>query len=200
MKKIFTLAIATLIYLISHAQPGFNDSVAFARSKLKLYGMEGLGGFAVANIASGLVLANNTHGAVKYFWQMNAYWNFFNLGIAGLGYLGTRKDLLKKYSFGENYTEQQKIEKLYVFNAGLDVAYIATGILLRQKGKIEPDADMRDKLTGYGNSIAVQGGVLLLMDAAMVMLHHKNTVRMGKKLQQIELSAAPGVFAFTYKF
>ncbi len=198
--RIRFLVIGMIICATAAAQQSFNDSISFARNNLKQKDMVGLGSFAMANIATGFVLANNTHGEAKYFWRMNAYWNFFNLGIAGMGYLGARKDLLKKYSFSENYTEQQKIEKIYVFNAGLDAAYIATGILLRQKGKLETDIDKRDKLKGFGTSIIAQGGLLGIMDLTMIMLHHKNTIRMGDKLHQIELSAAPGVFALAYKF
>ncbi len=197
--RVTILVITLFIYSGTLAQRPFNDSIAFARNNLKQKDMVGLGSFALVNIASGFIVANSTHGEAKYFWRMNAYWNFFNLGVAGLGYIAARKDLLKRYSFSENYAKQQKIEKIYVFNAGLDVAYIATGLLLRQKGKLEAGIDSRDKLNGFGASITAQGGVLLLMDCAMIALHHKNTVRMGNKLHQIELSAAPGLFSLTYK-
>ena len=50
-----------------------------------------LGGFALANIAVGAVAASQTSGETKAFHKMNVYWNLFNLGIAGVGLLGSRK-------------------------------------------------------------------------------------------------------------
>jgi hypothetical protein len=40
-----------------------------------------------------------------------------------------------------------------------------------------------DQLKGYGTSIILQGGFLLLMDGAMILLHHRNTLRLRKKMR-----------------
>ncbi|MEO6962674.1 MAG: hypothetical protein ABIY90_11935, partial [Puia sp.] len=52
--------------------------------------------------------------------------------------------------------------------------------------------DGRDQFKGYGTSIAVQGGFLLLMDGVMLMLHHKNSLRLNNKVRRWELNAGPG--------
>lgn len=199
MKKLiplFILLIATSSIKAQH----FNDSIAFSRYVLNDKAMRTLGTFATANIISGFILANNTHGEAKYFWHMNAYWNLANLGIAGLNLLQTQLVPLKHYSFTGNLKEQLKIEKTYVLNLGLDAGYITTGILLRSKGKVTTDINKQDRLKGYGTSIIVQGALLGVMDIVMLSLHHKNTERMHNRLNSLELTAAPGALALTYKF
>ena len=109
-----------------------------------------------------------------------------------MGYIGARKAMARKYDLADNEKAQLSIEKLYVFNSGLDLAYIAGGFYLRERGKSESDFEKRSKLRGYGSSIAVQGGFLLLMDAIVFSLHRKNTRRMDRKLQKLEIEAGPG--------
>jgi hypothetical protein len=96
--------------------------------------------------------------------------------------------------------EQHKIEKLYVFNMGLDLAYIAGGFYLRERGNSEPVPDKKDQFSGYGSSIAVQGGFLLLMDVIVYSLHHRQTSRMEHKLEKLELAAGPGWLGLSYRF
>lgn len=78
------------------------------------------------------------------------------------------------------------LEKIYIFNFGLDFAYIASGFYLREKGKSTVNMNTADQLKGYGTSIVIQGAFLLLMDGVMIRLHHRNTARMNKKLRQLE--------------
>jgi hypothetical protein len=200
MKKIFLILVGLSFFVCVDAQKGFNDSIALSRNRLTKNAMITLGSWAVANIASGFIAANNANGEAKYFWLMNSYWNFFNLGIAGLAYAGIGKALSRKYSFMENYIAQHAVEKLYVFNVGLDLVYITGGFYLRERGLRESDAKMQDKYRGYGSSIIFQGGFLLLMDCVMYSLHHKNTKRMNSKLQKLELTAGPGGIGLGYKF
>jgi hypothetical protein len=193
-----------MIFLIpvvsTQAQKTFNDSIAESRNRLTKNAMIVLGGWAVANIASGFIVANNTNGEAKYVWRMNAYWNFINLGLAGLGYIGTRKLMSRKYEYADNLEAQQNIEKLYVFNAGLDLAYIAGGFYLRERGNRETDPDKINQFKGYGTSIIIQGGFLLMMDCVMYTLHHRNTRRMNNKIKQIEINAGPGGLGMIYHF
>ena len=199
MKVILLLAVFLFSLTSLVAQTGFNDSIALSRNTLNANAMKTLGTFAVANIASGFAIANNTNGETKYFWRMNAYWNFFNLGLAGINLLQSHKMFAKKYSFTENYKAQQTIEKIYAINLGLDAAYITAGVLLRSKGKIATGKS-KDQLKGYGSSIILQGALLGVMDLVMINLHHKNTRRMNDKLNNLELTAAPGALSLTYNF
>jgi hypothetical protein len=200
MKKLFLFFIAALFVANTMAQQNFNDSIALARNKLTKGAMITLGSWSVANITSGFIIAGHTRGEAKYAWRMNGFWNILNLGIAGMGYAVARRTVIKQTNFPGNYKGQQAIEKLYLFNAGLDIAYIAGGFYLREKGKTEAGTDKRDQLKGYGTSIAIQGGFLLLMDAVMFGLHHKNTNRMNKKWGQVEVNAGPGGLGVSYVF
>jgi hypothetical protein len=159
-----------------------------------------LGSWAAVNIVSGFIVAGQTSGEAKYFWKMNAYWNLVNGGLAIMGYLGARKAMAKKFGFSENESAQLSMEKLYAFNFGLDLAYIATGFFLREKGNNTTNLKSKDQLRGYGTSIVVQGGFLLIMDAIVLSLHHKNSVRLNNKLKNLELNAGANGIGMLYRF
>jgi hypothetical protein len=200
MKKIYALSIHLLIWLSAVAQQNFNDSIANSRNLITEKAMITLGSWAAVNIISGFIIAGQTQGEAKYAWQMNAYWNFVNGGLAVMGYIGARKAMARKYGFADNVAAQQSIEKLYAFNFGLDLAYIAGGFYLREKGKNTENLKSRDQFMGYGTSIIVQGGFLLLMDGIILSLHHINSVRLNKKLKSLELGAGPNGIGLSYKF
>jgi len=200
MKLVIPLLLYVLLTLQVTAQRRFNDSLAMARNCLTQKAMLALGSWAVVNIGSGFILASQSTGEAKYFWNMNAYWNFINLGLAGLGYINALRASRREFSFSGNFDAQQSIEKLYVFNMGLDLAYIAGGFYLRQRGYNQNSTDSRDRYIGYGTSIALQGGFLFGMDALMYILHHRNTRVMNKRLEHLEFGAGPGGLALRYSF
>lgn len=159
-----------------------------------------LGSWAAANITSGFIVASQTTGETKYFWQMNAYWNLVNGGLAILGYINAGKAMTRKYDLSENVAAQGSMEKLYAFNFGLDLAYIASGFFLRAKGTNETNPASQDQLNGYGSSLVLQGGFLLLMDGLLLSLHHKNSLRLNNKLKTLGLVAAPNGLGLVYVF
>ena len=134
MKKLFLLLPVLLLSVNILAQQDFNDSIANSRNRITEKAMIVLGSWAAVNITSGFIIAGQSQGESKYFWQMNAYWNLINGGLAVMGYLGARKAMAKKYGLAENESAQLSIEKLYAFNFGLDLAYIATGFFPARKG------------------------------------------------------------------
>ena len=71
---------------------------------------------------------------------------------------------------------QNRIEKTYLINAGLDVVYVGAGLLMN---KTSDNQKNPEKFKGYGNSIMVQGGFLLLYDAIIYAIHRKH----GKQLK-----------------
>jgi hypothetical protein len=200
LKKIFSIITGLLCWISLQAQQQFNDSLALSRNKISKDAMIVLGSWAAANIASGLIVAGQTTGETKYVWQMNAYWNLVNGGLAVMGYINARKAMTKKYGYPENVGAQSSMEKLYAFNLGLDLAYIATGLFLGEKGMHETNQKSQEQLKGYGTSIIIQGGFLFLMDGIVLSLHHKNSVRLNKKLKNLELAAAPNGLGLVYMF
>jgi hypothetical protein len=80
MKKGLIFIILAIAFTDVKAQSNFNDSIARSRNRISKNAMIVLGSWAVANICSGLIIAGNTSGETKYGWQMDGYWNGFNLG------------------------------------------------------------------------------------------------------------------------
>lgn len=170
------------------------------RNKITKNAMIVLGSWAAANITSGFIAASQTTGETKYFWQMNAYWNLVNGGLAILGYINARKAMTRKFDLSENVAAQGSMEKLYAFNLGLDLAYIASGFFLHEKGTNETNPESQDQLKGYGTSLIIQGGFLLLMDGIVLSLHHKNSLRLNNKLKNLGLTATPNGLGVVYLF
>jgi len=200
MKKTTFIILFICSFSLLFGQQSFNDSIAYTRNKTTETAMIVLGSWAAANIASGFIIGGQTEGETKYFWKMNAYWNLVNGGLAVMGYLNARKAMAKKFGLADNVSAQLAMEKLYAFNFGLDLAYIAAGFFLREKGVNETNLKSQDQLKGYGSSIILQGGFLLLMDGVMIWVHHKNSVRLNNKLRGLDLAMGPGGLGLRYSF
>lgn len=126
-------------------------------------GMMILGSWALLNLLIGTIGSFRTRGQVQAFHQMNAYWNLVNLGIAGYGFWQASQISLV-VNFWEVLTAQQEIEKVLLFNAALDLAYMAIGFFLVERGlRLE-----KERWIGFGKSILLQGAFLLLFDGTLV--------------------------------
>jgi len=153
-------------------------------------GMLILGGWAVGNIIWGGLAAGQTSGQTKAFHQMNMYWNSVNLVIAGFGYWQASRETAGS-GFWATMDAQQNIEKILLFNAALDVAYVAGGLYLKERGlRIN-----KDKFVGFGKSIILQGAFLLTFDAVMYTFHHIHADELPQIVNQISLG--PTGFAIT---
>ena len=150
-----------------------------------------LAGWSAANlVVSGI--GTKTHNAeVRYFHQMNVMWGGINLAIAGLGYWGAGKEKIDNPNLAAVLKHQSKIEKTYLINAGLDLVYVGTGLLMNKTSDHQKNPD---KFKGYGNSFMLQGGFLLLYDAVNYAIHRKH----GKQLDKLELSGGPGSVSLAY--
>lgn len=141
-----------------------------------------LGGYAVANMAVSGIAVGQTTGETHYFHQMNLYWNAVNLGIAGFGLLGLRKQNPTTESLADAVQKHQAIKKTLLINAGLDVVYVAGGLVLAGQANAHPD--QADKLRGYGKAVAAQGAFLLVFDTINYLIFKQRGDR-----QQIQLTA-----------
>lgn len=154
-------------------------------------GMLILGGWAVGNMIWGGIAASQTSGQTKAFHQMNLYWNSVNVVIAGFGYWQATKENTGT-DFWSTMNAQQSMEKLLLFNAALDVAYIAGGMYLKERGlRIN-----KDKFVGFGKSVILQGVFLLTFDAVMYTFHHTHAKELPQILNQVSL----GPSGFNVKF
>ena len=150
-------------------------------------GMLVLGSWAVGNIAYSGVRAIRTNGERQRFHEMNVFWNEVNLGIAIPGYLTSRKN--KELSLAVSMRAQSQIEKSLLFNTGLDVGYMAAGLYLRELGRNRTDVEERDRFTGWGQSLVLQGGFLFVYDIAMFIVHRRHGERgIMKLLDNVQFS------------
>ena len=161
------LSISTSILSQNLTLPNFNQE----RNDLNRKGMVVLGSWAGANLITNGILLSNSSGSDKYFYQMNVYWNVVNGILAGLGVFGAKK-MQGNLSAFQSLEEQSSTEKTFLINTGLDVAYVMTGVYLLEKSK--NSIDSQDMLKGYGQSVILQGGFLLLFDGIMYGLHRSH--------------------------
>lgn len=140
-----------------------------------------LGSWATANIISSFAFGRgeNEH---HYFWQMNGYWNSVNLAIAGLGYWAANRASSKSDGL-EILMSNIKLEKSFLFNTALDLAYVTGGFYLKELGK--NNVKERERLTGFGNSIIAQGSFLFAFDLVnyIIASHRTSSIKSNLQLQ-----------------
>lgn len=166
--RVFSILMVGLLAASSLFSQSFNDQ-AFGNNQQQLQrrGMLTLGGWAAGNILYSAISLGNATGSDRAFHQMNLGWGGINLGLATLGYLNALKPGTTGY--GLLLRKQQSLEKVFLFNAGLDIAYISTGFYLKERSR-RNDGNS-DRNHGFGNSLLLQGGGLLLFDGVMYLLH-----------------------------
>ena len=160
----------------------FNSQRTKTDQKLML----SLGSWASMNmLGSGIGWARSNSEENKYFHQMNVMWNLVNLGLAIPGYIKAKQDNSVK-SVYHLLEAQRKTETIFLVNAGIDLAYIGSGLLLRSRA---PNVEKSSQFMGYGNSMILQGGFLLLFDWIAYSIHRKNAKnQLAPILQKIEPS------------
>ena len=135
--------------------------------------MIGLGSWASLNlVGSGIAWATAQNEEMKNFHQMNVMWNVVNLGLAIPGFIKA-KNGKQELTFFETMEEQRKTETIFLINSGIDIAYMSAGLLLRSNAS--EALEKEDQFRGYGNSLLVQGGFLLLFDWIAYSIHRKHS-------------------------
>ena len=76
---------------------------------------------------------------------------------------------------------------MFLINAGLDVAYMGTGFLLRHLST--RNYKRPELLLGYGNSVILQGGFLFLFDGVMYLIQKNHKLDF---LGDMNLTMVPG--------
>ncbi|WP_046242336.1 DUF6992 family protein [Hymenobacter terrenus] len=169
---------------------------ADGRTRLDQRGLTVLGGWAVSNLLVSGIATSQTEGSAHYLHQMNLGWGAVNLVLAGTGYLAARRAARQPVADrAGNVRHQLRTENLYLFNAGLDVAYMATGLYLLEKGRNPTASGSSDRWRGYGQSLLLQGGFLLLFDGFQYMAHHRHGRGLYPLLSRVSLG--PGAVAIT---
>lgn len=197
MRKITTLLFALTLSLSLAAQKTELQSFDQERNRITKKSMMVLGGWSAGNIIAS-AFATKTHNAeMRYFHQMNVQWNSINLAIAVLGYLGAVSgDRNSSNTLSAVLKRQHGVEKTYMLNLGLDVAYMAGGLYMTERSKSRSNPA---KLKGYGNAIIFQGGFLLLYDGVIYFLHKKHGKKLNRLLDKVEITGAPGGVSLVVK-
>lgn len=145
-------------------------AIATEQLKLNMDGMMVLLVWAIGNIIVGLLLANHHKKSAvqRSFYMGNAVWNIVNALIAIVtmvmlsntvpGYMQLKEIIYRFFTF----------EKLLLFNLGLDIAYVAIGSFLVERGK----HIRKPSFEGYGRALWVQGGFLFLLDTVLYIVNN----------------------------
>jgi hypothetical protein len=161
--------------------------------------MIGLGTWAVGNFAlSGYGWATAANAQDKYFHQMNVMWNTVNIGLAVPGYIRAKNANLG-LNEAQTWEAQQKTQKIFLVNSAMDLGYLASGLVLKQQNST--DASKQAQFEGYGNSLLLQGGFLLLFDLSAYWIHqHHGYVLQKANASNLKLSTSGVDMRIIYKF
>jgi hypothetical protein len=161
--------------------------------------MIGLGTWAVGNFAlSGYGWATAANAQDTYFHQMNVMWNTVNIGLAVPGYIRAKNANLG-LNEAQSWAAQNKTQKIFLVNSAMDLGYLASGLVLKQQ--TSTDASKQAQFEGYGNSLLLQGGFLLLFDLSAYWIHqHHGYVLQKANASNLKLSTSGVDMRIIYKF
>lgn len=152
-------------------------------------GMGALLGWAAGNMAFGAYgWATAERERAKYFHQMNLMWNTVNAAIGGIGLAQAINEDPDGLTTVETIEKTRSMQQILLFNAGLDVAYVATGFWLRERGGNSNDV----QLSGYGDSLLIQGGFLFAFDLVLWGLHQQSLADFKATVRPAFNGEAPG--------
>jgi hypothetical protein len=173
-----------------YAQSTTPDLADFNAERLRIsrVGMAVLGSWAIGNLGLGALRVGQLQGEDKYFHQMNMYWNAVNLALAGFGYYKAATTDDSALSAFASLKEHYGTEKILLLNTGLDVAYIIGGLYLLERGNNHEAGNKRDQFRGFGHSVIVQGGFLLLFDLALYLVQHHHLKRAQHLFEHLTLT------------
>lgn len=192
----FLLATLLLLALPVFSQEVSLDDFNAERLRLNKAGMQVLGGWAIVNLGVSGIAVWQTSGEVKAFHQMNIGWGLVNLSLAGFGYHNALHAPTDLGAF-ESISAHESLLRIFLFNAGLDVAYMAGGAYMIERSKnVEKNSE---RLSGFGKSVIMQGAFLFLFDGIMYLAHLRHG---NQELAQVisGLSLGPNGIGYTLRF
>jgi len=153
-------------------------AINHTRELLAERGMAVLGTWALLNLLISGYQVNRSEVRIEamYFHQMNLGWNFVNALLAVWGMLQAQPNHVAGLSLPESLTAQFNFEKILLFNAGLDVAYVCIGSWLRARATTAHK--LPERLLGFGRSLWLQGAFLLVFDVGFYLVYHQQARRL----------------------
>lgn len=152
------------------------ESFNLNRIAINKLGMYILGGWAVLNLGAGTVGAALSEGRTRYFFIMNASWNVVNLGIAAFSLYSNLTADIAGFTLAQSWAEYSSTREILLLNAGLDVAYMMSGLFLRELSRRGNRADL---WKGFGDALLIQGGFLFVFDVVLYLVHGQNGVALA---------------------
>ena len=184
-----TAARFTIIFIIiSYTCAVYGQQDEFINLSLKHYSdqknaMIILGTWGLVNaITGGIAMMRTTNQEMRSFYQMNLGWGLVNTAIAGLGYYSAMNGQLDPHQPLELLRQNEKIKSILLLNAGLDVAYMVSGLYLIERSR--RNSDNADRWRGFGKSIILQGAFLFAFDLGVYLHFNKNTNEVIKLFSQ----------------
>jgi hypothetical protein len=128
-----------------------------------------LGSWATINVALSALQLSRTRGSTQAFHQMNLGWGAINLGLAGIGIWNSTHGSINNLDLFASQEELHKIQRTFLFNAGLDVGYMVAGLWMRDRSHYV--TKNTDRMRGFGQSILLQGAFLFVFDLGAYFYH-----------------------------
>jgi hypothetical protein len=195
-----TIAILLLLCPLSLlAQSSRFDSVNRERNRIVEKGMLVLTGWGVANIGTGLVGMANTTGETRAFHRANVFAGSINVLFGQLSYWVARSASKRSSTPLETLREQEKAEKLFLLNTGIDLAYVALGAYIKERGNRFTGED-RSRQRGLGSSLMLQGAFLFVFDGVMYLLQNRNGNRLTPGTVSLELGSTANGLGLCLRF
>lgn len=135
------------------------------RLNVNLLGMKLLGSWGALNLVVGLAAGLRGEGPARSFHLMNAGWGAVNLGLAAWGGCDAAHADAAGFTLAQALSEQRSIENIFLFNAGLDLAYVAGGAWMLERS--QRGGERAALLDGGGKAVMLQGAVLFAFDLLM---------------------------------
>jgi hypothetical protein len=149
-----------------------------------------LGSWSVINMATAGIAVKNANGSDMYFHQMNGYWNTVNGALSAYSLL---TPLFVKTKGLSQADAAKRYRKIFLINAGLDVGYMAAGGYLSYSSK----TNNISRFEGYGTSLLIQGGFLMVYDLWMA---HRMKRWTNNQESHLQFSPTPIGFQLSYRF
>jgi hypothetical protein len=167
------------------------------REQLNQKSMLFLGGWSITNLAFSGAKMTQTEDSDFYFHQMNVAWNAVNLTIAGFGYWHSKRTDISSFDLSTTIKAQRRVQNILLINSGLDIAYMAGGwYLLNRSNSVEENSDL---MKGYGQSLLLQGGFLLVFDLIQYRLHTKRNTILKSFSDKLEIQVGSTI-GLKYRF
>lgn len=152
---------------------------------INIAAMKVLFGWSIGNIIVGGILLFFSSGILLSFSQMTVGWNIVNLIISLVGLNATKSmsaTLMSSLNPISLIRYIHSVEKILVFNSGLDIAYSIFGIYLIEKGTILEST----MWSGFGAAVMVQGLFLLTFDSVLYFLNRRVAREVFEEITQVK--------------